>query len=121
MQVSESILKPPQITIHARAHSSNEDKRISTEMVIDKAKAMRTFIDSWLGKRLSKRKIEITGIRTNDLISGRYKVTRMIDSGGMANVYEVLDLISEKSFALKALIAKKHSEEVIRRFVREAR
>ena len=48
----------------------------------------------------------------------RYELRRLIGKGGMANVYEALDVQTQRIVAVK--IFKREDEEMLRRFVREA-
>lgn len=50
---------------------------------------------------------------------GRYELQRLIGKGGMANVYEAFDRLSERALAVK--IFKREDDEMLRRFLREAR
>ncbi|WP_376795843.1 protein kinase [Thermogemmatispora sp.] len=49
----------------------------------------------------------------------RYELRRLIGKGGMADVYEGYDLAVERTVAIK--IFKREDEELLRRFIREAR
>jgi serine/threonine protein kinase len=50
---------------------------------------------------------------------GRYELRRLIGKGGMANVYEAFDRLSGRTLAVK--IFKREDDEMLRRFLREAR
>src|SRR5215469_9446968 len=52
-------------------------------------------------------------------ILDRYTLRRLVGRGGMANVYEAQDLQSHQNVAVK--VFKRDDEELLRRFVREAR
>ncbi|GER81999.1 hypothetical protein KTAU_06370 [Thermogemmatispora aurantia] len=49
----------------------------------------------------------------------RYEIRRLIGKGGMADVYEGYDLAVERTVAIK--VFKREDEELLRRFIREAR
>src|SRR5579875_1604939 len=49
----------------------------------------------------------------------RYELRRLIGKGGMADVYEGYDLAVERTVAVK--VFKREDEELLRRFIREAR
>ncbi|WP_052888146.1 serine/threonine-protein kinase [Thermogemmatispora carboxidivorans] len=49
----------------------------------------------------------------------RYELRRLIGKGGMADVYEGYDLAVERTVAIK--VFKREDEELLRRFIREAR
>ncbi len=52
-------------------------------------------------------------------ILGHYELRRLVGKGGMANVYEALDLQLQQKVAVK--VFKREDEEMLRRFIREAR
>ena len=55
------------------------------------------------------------------LVAGRYRIERLIGSGGMANVYQAEDLTTGKSVAVKVLKAEYARDgEFVRRFRSEA-
>ena len=54
-----------------------------------------------------------------EVLGGRYRVTRRIGSGGMADVFEVVHMRLEGTFAAKVL--RENREGSVRRFLREAR
>ena len=47
-----------------------------------------------------------------------YELRRLVGKGGMANVYEALDLQTQQKVAVK--VFKREDEELLRRFMREA-
>ena len=47
-----------------------------------------------------------------------YELRRLAGKGGMANVYEALDLQNHQKVAVK--VFKRKDEEMLRRFIREA-
>jgi serine/threonine protein kinase len=52
-------------------------------------------------------------------ILDRYELRRLVGKGGMADVYEALDLQFQRKVAVK--VFKREDEEMLRRFIREAR
>ncbi len=52
-------------------------------------------------------------------ILDHYELRRLVGKGGMANVYEALDLQLQQKVAVK--VFKREDEEMLRRFIREAR
>jgi serine/threonine protein kinase len=52
-------------------------------------------------------------------ILDHYELRRLVGKGGMANVYEALDLQNHQKVAVK--VFKREDEEMLRRFIREAR
>ncbi len=52
-------------------------------------------------------------------ILDRYALRRLVGKGGMANVYEAEDQQFQRKVAVK--IFKREDEEMLRRFIREAR
>ncbi len=60
--------------------------------------------------------------RSGDLVGGRYRLGRQIGAGGMATVFEALDVTLERRVAVKFLVARHRNPETVeRRFLREAR
>ncbi len=43
------------------------------------------------------------GIRVGDTVAGRYRLTRLVATGGMASVWEATDLVLERKVAVKVL------------------
>ncbi len=52
-------------------------------------------------------------------ILDHYELRRLVGKGGMANVYEALDLLNHQKVAVK--VFKREDDEMLRRFIREAR
>jgi len=60
--------------------------------------------------------------RPGDLIGDRYRLGRQIGSGGMAAVFEALDVTLKRRVAAKFLVAENRNKATVeRRFLREAR
>jgi len=60
-------------------------------------------------------------MKTGERIDGRYKIIRLIGSGGMANVYLARDLILDRDVAVKVMRYDfREDKDSIRRFKREA-
>ncbi len=60
-------------------------------------------------------------LAADDLVGGRYRLTRRIARGGMAEVWEADDVILSRSVAVKALLPKLASDQAfVTRFRREA-
>lgn len=61
-------------------------------------------------------------LRTDQLIGNRYRIERLIGSGGMGDVYRALDTVEDKHVALKTLRAELVSDStMLARFRREFR
>ncbi|MBX3275374.1 MAG: protein kinase [Sandaracinaceae bacterium] len=61
-------------------------------------------------------------MRSGDLVGERYRLGRPIGSGGMATVFEALDVTLERRVAAKFLTARHRNPATVeRRFLREAR
>jgi serine/threonine-protein kinase len=61
-------------------------------------------------------------LENNSIFAGRYRIVRCMAHGGMAAVYEVVHLETERRCALKIVHEHLlHSEAVVRRFQREAK
>ncbi|WP_114571125.1 Stk1 family PASTA domain-containing Ser/Thr kinase [Exiguobacterium flavidum] len=60
-------------------------------------------------------------MRNGERLNDRYRIERLVGSGGMANVYRAYDEILNRDVAIKILRAEfSHDEQFIRRFEREA-
>jgi eukaryotic-like serine/threonine-protein kinase len=60
--------------------------------------------------------------RTGDIVAGKYRVERVLGSGGMGLVLEAMHLELEQRVAIKLLLPHvAHSPESVERFLREAR
>lgn len=60
-------------------------------------------------------------MRYGDRLNDRYRIERLVGSGGMANVYQAYDEILKRHVAIKILRTEfSHDEQFIRRFEREA-
>lgn len=105
-------------------HSIEDLRREEQILLLDEARAMSQYLRMLLGEFEEGRKASVKGVRVDDEITGcrgTYKVLRLVDSGAMANIHEVVDIATGKHYAIKTLIEKQHDEVVVRRFVREAR
>lgn len=61
-------------------------------------------------------------INVGDILNQRYKIQRLIGSGGSAHVYLALDLILDRNVAVKVLRRDfTHEEKALKRFQREAK
>src|SRR5258706_1342695 len=55
------------------------------------------------------------------LIANRYRLDRLLGEGGMGSVWAATHLVTHKPVALKFLKGANASEEMVKRFMREAR
>ena len=59
---------------------------------------------------------------TGEVIDGRYQLTRIVDSGGMATIYAALDLRLDRQVAVKIMHPHlANDENYVARFIREAK
>ena len=59
---------------------------------------------------------------TGEIIDGRYKLTRIVASGGMATIYAATDLRLDRSIAVKIMHPHlAQDEKFVERFIREAK
>lgn len=59
---------------------------------------------------------------TGEVIDGRYQLTRIVDSGGMATIYAALDLRLDREVAVKIMHPHlANDENYVARFIREAK
>ena len=59
---------------------------------------------------------------TGEIIDGRYQLTRIVDSGGMATIYAALDLRLDREVAVKIMHPHLATDEnYVSRFIREAK
>ena len=59
---------------------------------------------------------------TGEVIDGRYKLNRIVASGGMATIYAALDLRLERQVAVKIMHPHlAQDEKFVERFIREAK
>ena len=66
--------------------------------------------------------LDLDPLKRDDIIAGRYHVTRKLGNGGMGVVYEVLDSAMEQKRALKVICAgSEDSTDLRMRFYREVR
>ncbi len=63
----------------------------------------------------------IRALGSGDVVAGRYRIERVLGSGGFATVYEARHAGTGQSVALKVLSACTDEEVTLRRFFREAR
>src|SRR5829696_985663 len=63
-----------------------------------------------------------SALENNSIFAGRYRVVRCMAHGGMAAIYEVVHLETDRRCALKIVHEHLlHSDAVVRRFQREAK
>jgi hypothetical protein len=60
-------------------------------------------------------------LRPDDLLAGRYRITRHIGHGGFSQVFEALDQELDEKIALKVLVARGQKRRVVERMRREVR
>ena len=59
---------------------------------------------------------------TGEIIDGRYQLTRIVDSGGMATIYAAMDLRLDREVAVKIMHPHlANDENYVSRFIREAK
>lgn len=59
---------------------------------------------------------------TGEIIDGRYQLTRIVDSGGMATIYAAIDLRLDRQVAVKIMHPHlANDEHYVARFIREAK
>ncbi len=72
------------------------------------------------GRPAAIRDRPLTGLEPGQFIDGRYRIRRLIGSGGMADVYEAMDLELEEPLAIKILHPKIASRrDMVERFKQE--
>ena len=70
----------------------------------------------------SSSKIVVVSDLTGEVIDGRYQLTRIIASGGMASIYGALDLRLDRNVAVKIMHPHlAQDEKFVERFIREAK
>jgi serine/threonine protein kinase len=66
-------------------------------------------------------KLSGSALRPGQTLAGRYRVVRLLGSGGMGAVYEAVHVKLARRFALKVRLPDRDDPDAVRRFEREAR
>ena len=99
-----------------------------TKVLVEKARLMRsafkahvrTTREGTVDRCDYDHELHILPVQVGDSIGRRYKITRLIGSGNMANVHLAEDQHASDLVAVKSMFGAKQREILVRRFVREA-
>src|SRR6202030_3823026 len=94
---------------------SFHDRKIGSHEDLQSSRPVRHFLPRGAGEAVE----DLVVMSIDDVVGGRYSLTRLLGHGGMSDVYEALDESSQQAVAVK--VVRSADPELPRRFAQEVR